>query len=47
MKVNFSDLAVDERRIVPVASDSKYEEIIDQTDWKMVGLGCRRHQPRP
>lgn len=40
MKVNFNNLAVDERRIVLVASDSKYEEIIDQTDWKMVLLAA-------
>ena len=40
MKVNFDDLAVDERRIVLVASDSKYQEIIDQTDWKRVALAA-------
>ncbi len=30
MRVNFDDVAVDERRMILVASDAKYDEVIDQ-----------------
>lgn len=46
MKVNVNDLAVDERRIVLVASDSKYVENIEQTNLKMVNTHPRTTVPR-
>lgn len=36
MRVNFDELALDERRIIVVASDAKYQEIINQPDWTRV-----------
>ena len=42
MRTNFEDLRPEERRMILVASDEKYAELKNQTDWKKllwVGLG--------
>ena len=39
MRVSFDELAIDKRRVILVASDTKYDEIINQTDWiKVIAL---------
>jgi hypothetical protein len=38
MKVDFDELAAEERRIILVASDAKYAEIVNRIDWRPVAL---------
>jgi hypothetical protein len=42
MRAKFDELSLDERRAILVASDAKYEDIINQIDWRKVVLAAPR-----